>query len=108
MIAQARTLLAECHLDTQDKLVKVLCEAGHEYLIQRAKEELMQGPVIDVVGGSNTAEADRRLKLAIQLINLARVKIKCTPSSQSGPSKTARKRKSKQPSSTGSKPATGT
>lgn len=95
MLGPLKKILAECHLNKDDRVFKILADAEPAYLIQRANEELAAAKVEPTF-----EEAERRLKMSIQLINLARYKLRCNHSSQEQPSKTAQKRKSNKPSST--------
>lgn len=95
MLGQLKKLLAECHLSSTDRVIKILSDSEPRYLIQRAQEEL-----IGAKDEPSFEEAERRLKMAIQLINLARYKLKCCHSNPSEQLKTGRKPKSSKPSST--------
>lgn len=63
-------MLAECHVQ-QTELKPFLAKAGPDYLISRAFEELE-----DVQNSGNAQEKDDKLKLTIQLLNMARYKIR--------------------------------
>lgn len=103
MFKEVRQKLNECHLTAGGEFLGVLLRADPRYLIQRALEEIE--PTLSTDKAVLTADTDNRLKLAIQLLNLARTKL-CNPGVQSG-SKKARKRTGKTSSSGSSNPATG-
>lgn len=104
MFKEVRKKLNECHLTAGGDFLGVLLRADPRYLIQRAEEEMALVKA-DAISDELKKANDDRLKLAIQLLNLARTKL-CNPGVQSE-SKKARKRIGKTNSSANSKPATG-
>lgn len=64
MLADLKKALAECHLQKADFVTKSLLETDVSYLLQRAKEE------------QSKEQTPETLKLTIQLLNLARHKMK--------------------------------
>lgn len=75
MIAKLRKLLADCHMSAGDKTVKSLGESNFNYLVERAKEELLYVIVEDPFTTLGGEECDRRLKLVVQLVTIARNKL---------------------------------
>lgn len=102
MFSEVRKKLNECHLTAGGEFMGVLLRADPSYLRQRAIEEVESSCADKVL---TVEQQDNKLKLAIQLLNLARTKL-CNPGVQSG-SKKARKRTGKTSSSANSSPATG-
>lgn len=92
MLGHLRKLLAECHV-TGGGVVNTLAEANYDYCIARASEEMDYAKQ-----ATDPEEANRRLILAIRLLNLARYKL-CTPSNLPAKATLAPKRKSKKQSS---------
>ena len=90
MLGQLKKMLAECHLAKDDRVMKILKDAEPAYLIQRSQEELAAAKVEPTF-----EEAERRLKMSIQLINLARYKLRAanaTNSVNSGNESTGKRR----------------
>jgi hypothetical protein len=73
MIAELRALLAECHIKS-GQLTKVLEKADWSFMLQRAEEELEKAGEATVDGMFKLA--DEKLKFVIQLLNMARYKMK--------------------------------
>lgn len=91
MLGPLKKILAECHLNKDDRVFKILADAEPAYLIQRANEELAAAKVEPTF-----EEAERRLKMSIQLINLARYKLRAanaTNSTNSGNESSSKRRR---------------
>ncbi len=100
MFKEVRKKLNECHISANGEFLGVLLNAEPAYLIKRGEEE------IQTIREAMTPEQkDNHLKLAIQLLNLARTKLSNAGIQSS--SKRTRKRITRTASSASSKPATG-
>lgn len=89
MIAKLRKLLAECHIQKKEAVLLAVMKADMNYCVQRALEEL---ELFKADG------RDDRLKLATQLLTIARYK-KCFPGTSNTPAVTGQKQPFKKPSS---------
>ncbi len=69
-LGKLKTLLAECHIK-ETELKPFLARANPQYLISRAQEEIEKAET-----NTNPQVVDESLKLAIQLLNMARYKHK--------------------------------
>lgn len=98
MLGPLKKILAECHLAKDDRVMKILKDAEPAYLIQRSQEELAAAKVEPTF-----EEAERRLKMSIQLINLARFKLRAanaTNSTNSGDESASKRRRRSVPKPT--------
>lgn len=73
MIQELRQLLSECHLKS-GQLTKILEEADSGFTLTRAREEIEYAVSARKADMNHLAEV--KLKLAIQLLNMTRFKLK--------------------------------
>jgi hypothetical protein len=92
MLQALRKLLAECHVTGEHKLLKFIQSNRADYCLHRATEEIHQ-----VLEHPQADNVDERLKLAIQLLNIARFKIKANHGAIKDQTDEARRTGSKTP-----------
>jgi hypothetical protein len=96
MLGALKKMLSQCHIQKSDNVLKIVSDTDARYMIQRAVEEINLAKE-----EVSSEEADRRLVLSIQLLNLARHKLRCSHSSPEQLLKPVQKPKSNKKSSTG-------
>lgn len=67
MFKQLKSAIAECHVDTKDKIFATLFDCSIEYLLRRSEEALKTA-----MGG---VDVDKNLILVVRLTSLARAKM---------------------------------